>query len=181
MCNPLLMIAEFIDMCILLGCDYVDPIPKVGPNTALKLIREHGTLEGVVAAIEKSGKYQIPEDWPYKDARELFLNPDVRPADHEECDFKWEAPDIEGLVKFLVHEKGFNEDRVRNAASKLTKNVKVAQQARLEGFFKTVPKTEEQKKDLKRKHDEKAAEAKKKKKVETKTKKEAKSKVHSAV
>src|SRR5271170_424001 len=131
---------QFIDMCILLGCDYVDPIPKVGPNTALKLIRDHGSLEEVVAAIERDPKqkYVIPDDWPYKDARELFLNPDVRPADHEDCDFKWEAPDIEGLVQFLVHEKGFNEDRVRSAALKLTKNVKVAQQARLEGFFKTV-------------------------------------------
>jgi flap endonuclease-1 len=142
---------QFIDLCILLGCDYVDPIPKIGPNTALKLIQEHGDLESVVASIEKDPKkkYTIPDDWPYKDARELFLNPDVRQADHEECDFKWEAPDVEGLVQFLVTEKGFSEDRVRNAAQRLQKNVKVAQQARLEGFFKTVPKTEEEKASLK--------------------------------
>ena len=75
---------------------------------------------------------------------------------------------MEGLVKFLVQEKGFNEDRVRNAAQKLQKNVKVAQQARLEGFFKAVPKSEEEKKDLKRKHDEKITEAKKKKKTKSK-------------
>lgn len=158
----------------------MDPIPKIGPNTALKLIREHGTLEKVVESIENDPKkkYSIPEDWPYEEARELFLNPDVRPADHPECDFKWEAPDVEGLVKFLVHEKGFSEDRVRNAAAKLQKNIKTAQQARLEGFFKAVPKTEEEKASLKRKHDEKAAESKKKKKEEAKTKKEAKSKVH---
>lgn len=167
-------------MCILLGCDYVDPIPKIGPNTALKLIKEHGTLEKVVESIEKDPKkkYNIPDDWPYQEARELFLNPDVRSADHPECDFKWEAPDVEGLVKFLVTEKGFNEDRVRNAAGKLQKNVKTAQQARLEGFFKTVPKTEEEKASLKRKHEEKAAESKKRKKEEAKNKKEAKSKVH---
>lgn len=119
-------------------------------------------------------KYVIPDDWPYKDARELFLNPDVRSADHPECDFKWEAPDVEGLVQFLVAEKGFNEDRVRNAAQKLQKNVKVAQQARMETFFKTVPKSDEEKKDLKRKHDEKIAETKKRKKEEAKTKKDSK-------
>ncbi|OAL31120.1 flap endonuclease 1, variant [Fonsecaea nubica] len=171
---------QFIDLCILLGCDYLDPIPKVGPNTALKLIREHGSLEGVVDFIENDTKkrYTIPEDWPYKEARELFLHPDVRSADDPECDFKWEAPDVEGLVQFLVHEKGFNEDRVRSAAQKLQKNVKTAQQSRLEGFFKAVPKTEEEKKSLKRKHDEKIAEAKKKKKEEAKTKKETKSKAH---
>ena len=105
----------------------------------------------MVGWIEKDPKkrYTIPEDWPYKDARELFLNPDVRQADHPECDFKWEAPDVEGLVQFLVTEKGFSEDRVRNAAQRLQKNVKTAQQARLEGFFKAVPKTEEEKANLK--------------------------------
>lgn len=30
---------QFVDLCILLGCDYLDPIPKIGPSTALKLIR----------------------------------------------------------------------------------------------------------------------------------------------
>ena len=57
--------------------------------------------------------------------------------------------DVEGLVQFLVTEKGFSEDRVRNAAQRLQKNVKTAQQARLEGFFKAVPKTEEEKANLK--------------------------------
>ncbi|MCJ1270023.1 Elongation of fatty acids protein 2 [Lobaria immixta] len=169
---------QFIDLCILLGCDYVDPIPKIGPHSALKLIRDHGTLEAVVAHIENDPKkrYTIPEDWPYKDARELFLNPDVRPPDHPECDFKWEAPDVEGLVTFLVTEKGFNEDRVRSSAARLTKNVKMAQQARLEGFFKPVQKTEEEVKSLKRKNEEKKEEQKKKAKLQQKAKKEAKSK-----
>ena len=173
-----LIYSQFIDLCILLGCDYLDPIPKVGPNTALKLIREHKSLEGVVESIQKDTKkkYTIPEDWPYKDARELFFHPDVRQADHEDCDFQWNNPDVEGLVTFLAVEKGFSEDRVRSAAAKLQKNLKTAQQARLEGFFKPVAKTEEQIKDLKRKNDEKREEKKKKQKIEAKAKKEAKAK-----
>ncbi|KAF4172665.1 hypothetical protein CNMCM8694_002202 [Aspergillus lentulus] len=173
---------QFIDLCILLGCDYLEPIPKVGPNTALKLIREHGSLEKVVEAIESDPKkkYVIPEDWPYQDARELFLHPDVREADHPECDFKWEAPDIEALVEFLVKDKGFNEDRVRNGAARLQKNLKTAQQSRLEGFFKPVARTDEEKASLKRKHDEKLQEQKKRKKEEAKAKKEAKAKPRGA-
>ncbi|CAD6443164.1 5ae2c18e-16d0-4762-ba05-984484ade742 [Sclerotinia trifoliorum] len=169
---------QFVDLCILLGCDYLDPIPKVGPHTALKLIREHGDLETLVAWIkaDKKERYTIPEDWPYQDARELFFNPDVRPADHEDCDFKWEAPDIEGLVKFLVVEKGFSEDRVRSAAQKLTKNLKSSQQARLEGFFKPIPKTDEERASLKRKNDEKHEAKKKKVKDEKKEKAKAKAK-----
>lgn len=40
--------AQFIDLCILLGCDYLEPIKGIGPKNALKLIREFGGLEGVV-------------------------------------------------------------------------------------------------------------------------------------
>lgn len=100
----------------------------------------------------------------------------MRAPDHPECDFKWTAPDVEGLVQFLVTEKGFSEDRVRNAAVKLTKNVKTAQQARLEGFFKPVEKTEDEVKSLKRKNEVKKEEHKKKQKLEQKVKKEAKAK-----
>ncbi|KAL3419717.1 DNA-repair protein rad2 [Phlyctema vagabunda] len=169
---------QFVDLCILLGCDYLDPIPKVGPNTALKLIREHGSLEKVVEWIksDKKEKYAIPEDWPYADARELFFKPDVRPADHADCDFKWEAPDVDGLIQFLVTEKGFSEDRVRGGAGKLSKNLKSSQQARLEGFFKPIPKTEEELKNLKRKNEEKNEQKKKKLKEEKKDKKTAKAK-----
>nr|C4JDR3.2 RecName: Full=Flap endonuclease 1; Short=FEN-1; AltName: Full=Flap structure-specific endonuclease 1 [Uncinocarpus reesii 1704] len=167
----------FVDLCILLGCDYLDPIPKVGPNTALKLIRDHGSLEKVVEAMKNDPKqkYTIPDDWPYEQARDLFFEPDVRPADHPECDFKWEAPDVEGLVKFLVEGKGFSEDRVRSGAARLQKNMKTAQQSRLEGFFKPVAKTDEEKASLKRKHEEKLEAAKKKKKEDAKAKREAKS------
>ncbi|KAL3484750.1 flap endonuclease 1 [Aspergillus germanicus] len=173
---------QFIDLCILLGCDYLEPIPKVGPNTALKLIREHGTLEKVVESIENDPKHKLvmPESWPYQDARELFIKPDVRDANDPECDFKWEAPDIEGLVDFLVKDKGFNEDRVRNGAARLQKNLKTAQQSRLEGFFKPVAKTDAEKANMKRKHDEKIQEQKKRKKEEAKAKKEAKARPRGA-
>ncbi|RFU33432.1 hypothetical protein B7463_g2902, partial [Scytalidium lignicola] len=173
---------QFVDLCILLGCDYLDPIPKVGPNTALKLIREHGTLEKVVEWMKSDPKqrYTIPEDWPFAEARELFFNPDVRSADDPECDFKWEAPDVEGLVQFLVTEKGFSEDRVRSGAQRLQKNLKSQQQARLEGFFKPVPKTEDEIKSMKRKNEGKLEEKKKKAKLEKKEKAAAKAKPRGA-
>lgn len=167
---------QFIDLCILLGCDYLDPVKGIGPKNALALIKEHKNLEGVVAMIEKTGKYTLPDDWPYQDARVLFQEPDVRQADHPDCDFKWDHPDVDGLVKFLVEEKGFSEDRVRSGAARLQKNLKSSQQARLEGFFKAVPKTEEEKANLKRKNEEKLEANKKKKKEEAKAKKDAKAK-----
>jgi len=124
----------------------------------------------------KGKKFVVPDDWPYQDARALFFEPDVRSPDDPECDFKWNAPDVEGLVKFLVTEKGFSEDRVRSAAQRLNRNLKTAQQARLEGFFKPVQKTEEAVASLKRKNEEKREVIKKKRKEEAKEKKTAKAK-----
>jgi len=174
--------SQFVDLCILLGCDYLDPVPKVGPTTALKLIRDHGSLEKVVEAIENDPKekYKLPDDWPYTDARELFFHPDVKPADDPACDFKWEKPDTDGLIQFLVTEKGFSEDRVRSGAARLEKNLKSAQQQRLEGFFKVIPKTEDEKKAAKRKAEEKSEAARKKFKEEKKEKAKAKAKPRGA-
>lgn len=165
-----------------MGCDYLDPVPKIGPSTALKLIREHGDLEHVVEAIENDPKkkYTIPEDWPYAQARDLFFEPDVRPATDPLCDFKWEKPDMEGLVQFLVTEKGFSEDRVRSAGARLEKNLKSSQQARLEGFFKPVPKTDEEKAAHKRKLEEKNEEKRKKLKQDKKDKVAARAKPRGA-
>ena len=173
---------QFVDLCILLGCDYLDPIPKVGPNTALKLIREHGTLDKVVEFIknDKKGKYTIPDDWPYEDARDLFFQPDVRSAEDPLCDFKWDKPDTDGLVQFLVNEKGFSEDRVRAGAARLEKNLKSNQQSRLEGFFKPIPKTEEEQKAHKRKLEEQNEAKKKKLKEDKKEKAKAKAKPRGA-
>lgn len=39
---------EFIDFCILSGCDYLGTIPKVGPTTAFKFITEHRSIEKVL-------------------------------------------------------------------------------------------------------------------------------------
>lgn len=140
------------------------------------MIRQHGTLENVVEFIKKDSKYTLPDDWPFEDARALFFEPDVRKADDPLCDFKWDRPDIEGLVKFLVTDKGFNEDRVRAGGARLEKATKSSQQARLEGFFKVIPKTDEEKAAHKRKLEEQNEAKRKKVKEDKKEKAKAKAK-----
>ncbi|KAA8892887.1 PIN domain-like protein [Sphaerosporella brunnea] len=149
---------QFIDLCILLGCDYCDTIPKIGPTTALKMIREHKSIEEVLKHL--GDKYKVPEDWPYTDARELFLKPQV--TEPKELEYKWEAPDVDGLVQFLAVEKGFNEDRVKAGAARLQKGLKTSTQARLNDFFKPIPKTKEELEALKKKNEQKTAEKKRK-------------------
>jgi flap endonuclease-1 len=129
---------EFVDLCILLGCDYCESPRGIGPMSAYKLIREHHNIENIIEALKAKGaKIQIPEDWPFEEVRKLFHSPESLPADAVEL--KWNEPDVEGLVEFLVREKGFSEDRVRGGAAKLTKGAKATPQGRLTDFFKAIP------------------------------------------
>lgn len=44
--------AQFIDLCILLGCDYSGTIPGIGPKRALSLLKKHGSIEAIITALE---------------------------------------------------------------------------------------------------------------------------------
>ncbi|XP_031570948.1 flap endonuclease 1-like [Actinia tenebrosa] len=127
---------EFIDLGILLGCDYCDSIKGIGPKRAIDLIQQHRSIEEVIKHID-SNKYTPPENWLYKEARELFKNPDVTPGD--QIELKWEEPDEDGLIKYMTEEKGFNEDRIRSGIKKLTKARHGSTQGRLDSFFKVLP------------------------------------------
>jgi flap endonuclease-1 len=102
---------QFIDLCILCGCDYTTNIPGVGPVKAFKYIEECGTIEKVIAKIErenddpkKKKKYTIPETFYYREARELFLNPSaLNEKSQVEPFIKWNKPDEQALKDFLVN------------------------------------------------------------------------------
>lgn len=127
---------EFVDLCILLGCDYCEPIRGIGKVTGFKMIQEHKSLEKIIEHLNSKpgSKIQVPEDWPYEAVRKLFLEPDV----DGDSELKWNPPDEDGLVDYLVKEKGFSEERVRSGAAKLKKGIKTSPQGRLTDFFKPV-------------------------------------------
>ena len=101
---------QFVDLCILLGCDYLPAIKGVGPVSAIALIKEYKSLDAILAAKEadpkgKGLKFEIPEDWNYKRAQELFLDHEVLKA--EDLEFKWTDPKEPELLQFMVTEKSF--------------------------------------------------------------------------
>mmetsp|Transcript_16117 Transcript_16117/g.48410 ORF Transcript_16117/g.48410 Transcript_16117/m.48410 type:complete len:389 (-) Transcript_16117:263-1429(-) len=124
---------QFIDLGILLGCDYVPKIKGLGPKRALEQIRTHGCIENILKNLDN--KLDIPEGFHYQGARELFHNPDV--VDVSQVKLTWKHPDEEGLIKYLCVDKNFNETRVRNVIAKLKKSRK---QTRLDSFFSLKPK-----------------------------------------
>lgn len=51
---------QFVDLCILLGCDYCDKIAGLGPKRALTLIKKHRTIENVVLHVNR----KVPDGQP---------------------------------------------------------------------------------------------------------------------
>ncbi|XP_040921793.1 flap endonuclease 1 isoform X2 [Toxotes jaculatrix] len=123
---------QFIDLCILLGCDYCGTIKGIGPKRAIDLIRQYGCIEEILENIDTS-KHPAPEDWLYKEARSLFLKPEV--VDCSSVELKWSEPDEEGLIQFMCNEKQFSEDRMRNGYKKIVKSRQGSTQGRLDSFF----------------------------------------------
>jgi flap endonuclease-1 len=96
---------EFIDFCILCGCDYTQKIPNLGPINALKIIQKFNNIEKF---IDNNTKYVIPDNFleNYQRARYLFNYP--IPEDvYERIDknTKMNVPKIIELKEFLKNSK----------------------------------------------------------------------------
>jgi flap endonuclease-1 len=107
---------QLIDVGILIGTDFnPDGIKGLGPKTALKLIKEHGTLENALPHI-KNAAFPVEPNL----IREVFLHPEVT----DDYTLEWKEVDVGGIVDFLVRQKDFSEDRVRKAVEKMQAGTK---------------------------------------------------------
>ncbi len=61
---------QFLDVCVLCGCDYCTTIPKIGPVRAYQYIQQYKTIEDIIS----SNKFTIPQSFldRYQKARGLF-------------------------------------------------------------------------------------------------------------
>ncbi|KAI0475451.1 hypothetical protein GGR56DRAFT_666449 [Xylariaceae sp. FL0804] len=67
--------AQFRQMAILSGCDYLEGIHKLGLKTAHRMIRQHKTPEKVVRMLQFNGKFRVPADYLtlFDQAEKTFL------------------------------------------------------------------------------------------------------------
>jgi len=124
---------QFIDFCILSGCDYCDTIKGVGPQTAFKLIAEHKNIEKVLETLEPE---KIPQNFRYQTARKFFQ--DCEAVDTKEANFVFKEPDFEGLEKFLVEGQSFDKKRVERFVERLKAAKTKTKQRPLDSFFGAV-------------------------------------------
>ncbi|WP_406670549.1 flap endonuclease-1 [Methanolobus sp. ZRKC4] len=99
---------QLIDIALCVGTDYNDGLERIGPKKALKLIREHESIENIL----KAKDLEIPH---LEDIKEFFKSPDVT----DDYSLKWSKPDPEAVISFLCGEHDFSNDRVVKALERL--------------------------------------------------------------
>ncbi|KAL0954498.1 hypothetical protein HGRIS_003465 [Hohenbuehelia grisea] len=123
-----------IRLAYLLGSDYVDGLPGVGPVVAMELLEEFPGDDGLHKFKDwwlkvQTGKDRpedsktkfrqrfkkkfkdlyLPQDWPNPAVRDAYYHPTV---DDSEEPFKWGLPDLDALRLFLREELGWQQPKV---------------------------------------------------------------------
>jgi flap endonuclease-1 len=103
---------QLVDVGILIGTDF-NPrgFERIGPKTALKLIKQHSRLEDIPQIQEQL------QETDYEQIREIFLKPNV--ANVKEIIFR--EIDYEGITNYLVKERSFSEERIQSSLNRLKK------------------------------------------------------------
>ena len=104
---------EFIDLCILCGCDYTVKIKNVGYVTALKLIKKYKNIETILENIKDIKKHEITEEFlskfNYEKARIIFKNQD----------FNYTLNNDEKFIDSNLIQKFFDENNIKFDICKL--------------------------------------------------------------
>ena len=104
---------QLVDIGILIGTDFnPDGFERIGPKTALKLIKEYGKLEDVSQIQDRLGEID------YKQIREIFLHPKVA----EVGELTFGNVDYQGVTNYLTKERSFSQERVETSLNRLKKS-----------------------------------------------------------
>ncbi|MBI2547430.1 MAG: flap endonuclease-1 [Candidatus Aenigmarchaeota archaeon] len=117
---------QLVILGILVGTDY-NPggVKGVGPKTALKLAREHKTLEKVLEHVEWTS------DVSASDIYQFFLNPPVS----DDYKLEWKEYNKEKILKFMVDEHEFSQERIGKIVDKLQQSQSRIRQPSLKGWI----------------------------------------------
>lgn len=108
---------QFVEMCIMCGCDYCDNIPKIGCITAYNSIKKY---ENITNFLEQNTKYAIPEDYldRFMKAKSLFLMYHDK-LDVDVLPFITSELDMVKLKSFLQEENKMSEDKINTVMKRI--------------------------------------------------------------
>ncbi len=122
--------AQLVLIGILLGTDFNEGVKRVGPKTALKIVKEHRTLDAVAAYVKEKYDYSFEVD--AEEVMNLFLDPPYSPPG----ELKWRPIDGARVRRMLVDEHDFSEDRVGRMVSEVERIAKErSAQSKLDDWF----------------------------------------------
>ena len=105
---------QLVDIGILIGTDFnPDGFERIGPKTALKVVKEYGRLEDAPQIQEKL------DEIDYKQIRKIFLEPKVAAV----TEIKFGDVNYSGIIKYLTSERNFSLDRVETSLNRLKKAI----------------------------------------------------------
>jgi flap endonuclease-1 len=93
---------QFIDTSILLGCDYLPTVDKVGMVKTYEYITKHKTLENIFNVVKQ------PENYDYEEVRKYFQNAISKCTIPSEESMKVIKTDNDMIYKLLVDKFEFN-------------------------------------------------------------------------
>ncbi len=100
---------KLVWMGILIGTDFNEKVPGIGPKRALALVKKHDSLEEIFRAVGYEPKF----DWMA--VERIFLEPDVT----DDYSIKFRQPDREKIFEILVNQHDFSPERVERAVKRL--------------------------------------------------------------
>jgi len=103
--------SQLVDMAILIGTDFNDGIKGIGSKKSLNLIKKNGNVENALATL---GVDNAPTFEEIKEIRNLFLKPDVT----DNYKLEWPGADKEKVMKILVDQHHFKQERVEPVLNK---------------------------------------------------------------
>jgi len=70
---------QFVDFCILCGCDYSPKIPRLGAITAFNYIKKEKDIETILEKYCGEGKkFKMPDNFDYENSRLLLKNGNIK-------------------------------------------------------------------------------------------------------
>ena len=103
---------SFINLTILLGCDYAPTIKGIGYKTALKLIKEHNDIK---TFINKNTKFKIPKNYEYDEIIDYYNNP---PINIDTINIKFKKPKINEF-KIILENNNFSDNLIKRYINKI--------------------------------------------------------------
>jgi flap endonuclease-1 len=137
---------QFLDICILCGCDYTTKITGIGAIKAYKFIKKYNNIETIIEKLSSNTSYKVQDNFNFHKARELLKCENTFDLSNiDKNNFKLRNVNEELLIDYLkknseiLKTKYYNEIALKlckyRANINIDENTKVKKQKRIGDFF----------------------------------------------